>query len=147
MSLSSFLSLSLFFICIVTYRQASNLVSVLFVFQSIGGGGGVRERDSWFVWFVFLMSSSTTRLYRGRVPRLTSDILRAAIQRQSWETMTSISARHIILTPTQPVGSGRPQRNRTRNILTRSRALYRLSYAPRERQRERKIDTSTFVKV
>ena len=24
--------------------------------------------------------------------------------------MTSISARHIILTPTQPVGSGRPQR-------------------------------------
>ena len=30
--------------------------------------------------------------------------------RQSWETMTSISAGHIILTPTQPVGSGRPQR-------------------------------------
>ena len=30
--------------------------------------------------------------------------------RQSWETMTSVSAGHIILTPTQPVGSGRPQR-------------------------------------
>ena len=30
--------------------------------------------------------------------------------RQSWETMTSNSAGHIILTPTQPVGSGRPQR-------------------------------------
>ena len=30
--------------------------------------------------------------------------------RQSWETMTSVSARHIILTPTQPVGSGQPQR-------------------------------------
>ena len=30
--------------------------------------------------------------------------------RQSWETMTSASAGHIILTPTQPVGSGRPQR-------------------------------------
>ena len=30
--------------------------------------------------------------------------------RQSWETMTFISAGHIILTPTQPVGSGRPQR-------------------------------------
>ena len=30
--------------------------------------------------------------------------------RQSWETMSSISAGHIILTPTQPVGSGRPQR-------------------------------------
>ena len=29
--------------------------------------------------------------------------------RQSWETMTSNSAGHIILTPTQPVGSGRPQ--------------------------------------
>ena len=30
--------------------------------------------------------------------------------RQSWETMTCVSAGHIILTPTQPVGSGRPQR-------------------------------------
>ena len=30
--------------------------------------------------------------------------------RQSWETITSVSAGHIILTPTQPVGSGRPQR-------------------------------------
>ena len=28
---------------------------------------------------------------------------------QSWETMTSVSAGHIILTPTQAVGSGRPQ--------------------------------------
>ena len=27
---------------------------------------------------------------------------------QSWETMTSASAGHIILTPTQPVGSWRP---------------------------------------
>ena len=38
--------------------------------------------------------------------------------------MTSVSASHIILTPTQPVGSRRPQRD----LLTRSRALYRLSY-------------------
>ena len=30
--------------------------------------------------------------------------------RQSWETMTSVSAGHIILTPTQPVGSEWPQR-------------------------------------
>ena len=30
--------------------------------------------------------------------------------RQSWETITSVSAGHNILTPTQPVGSGRPQR-------------------------------------
>ena len=29
--------------------------------------------------------------------------------RKSWETMTSVSAGHIILTPTQPVGGGRPQ--------------------------------------
>ena len=28
---------------------------------------------------------------------------------QSWDTVTSVSAGHIILTPTQPVGSGRPQ--------------------------------------
>ena len=61
--------------------------------------------------------------------------------RQSWETMTSVSAGHIILTPTQPVGSGRPQRggggDRTRDLLTRSRALYRLSYrAPQENFRE-----------
>ena len=48
--------------------------------------------------------------------------------------MTSVSAGHIILTPTQPVGSecGRPRGDRTRDLLTRSRALYRLSYrAPR----------------
>ena len=30
--------------------------------------------------------------------------------RQSWETMTSVSAGHIKLTLTQPVGSGPPQR-------------------------------------
>ena len=30
--------------------------------------------------------------------------------KQSGETMTSVSACHIILTPTVPVGSGRPQR-------------------------------------
>ena len=30
--------------------------------------------------------------------------------RQSWDTMNSVSAGHIILTPTQPVWSGWPQR-------------------------------------
>ena len=30
--------------------------------------------------------------------------------KQSWETKTSVSAGHIILTPIQPVGRGRPQR-------------------------------------
>ena len=55
----------------------------------------------------FLTSSSTTRLYRGRAPR--QSVLQFYVlphMRQSWETMTSVSAGHIILTPTQPVRSG-----------------------------------------
>ena len=48
-------------------------------------------------------------------------ILHAATQRQSGETMTSVSAGHIILTPCQPVESGRE--DRTHNLLTRSRTL------------------------
>ena len=64
------------------------------------------------VWLVgFLTSSSTTRLYRGRAPR--QSVWQFNVlphMRQSWETMTSVSAGHIILTSTQPVGSGRPQR-------------------------------------
>ena len=64
------------------------------------------------VWLVgFLTSSSTTRLYRGRAPRQSVwQFYVLPHMRQSWETMTSISAGHIILTPTQPVGSKRPQR-------------------------------------
>ena len=63
----------------------------------------------------FLTPSSTTRLYRRRVPRLTSDKFYVLPHmRQSWETMTSVSAGYIILTPTQPVGSGRPQRESNR---------------------------------
>ena len=50
-----------------------------------------------FCLFGLLTSSSTTRLYRGRASG------------QSRETMTSVSGGHIILTPTQPVGGGRPQ--------------------------------------
>ena len=61
--------------------------------------------------FGFLTSSSTTRLYTGLVPRLKSDNFTCChTTRQSGETMTSVSAGHIILTPTQPVGSGRPHR-------------------------------------
>ena len=85
------------------------------------------------VWLVgFLTSSSTTGLYRGRAPRQSVwQIYVLPHMRQSWEIMTSVSAGHIILTPTQPVGSGRPQhRNQTRDLLTRSRAFYRLSYRP-----------------
>ena len=64
------------------------------------------------VWLVgFLTSSSTTRLYRGRAPRQSVwQFYVLPHMRQSWETMTSVSAGHIILTSTQPVGSGRPQR-------------------------------------
>ena len=60
--------------------------------------------------FDFLTSSLTTRLYRGRVPRLTSDNCTCCHTRDCGETMTSVSAGHIILTPTQQVGSGRSQR-------------------------------------
>ena len=52
----------------------------------------------------FLMSLSATWVYRRWVTRLTSDDFTCC------HTMTSVSAGHIILTPTQPVGSGRPQR-------------------------------------
>ena len=44
--------------------------------------------------------------------------------------MTSVSAGHIILTPIQPVGSERPQRESNPGPFTRSRAVYRLSYCP-----------------
>ena len=59
----------------------------------------------------FLAFSSTIRLYRGRAPRQSVwQFYMLPHMRQSWETMTSVSAGHIIMTPTQPVGSGRPQR-------------------------------------
>ena len=56
-------------------------------------------------------SSSTTSLYRGRAPRQSVwQFYLLPHMIQSWETMTSVSAGHIILTPIQPLGSGRPQR-------------------------------------
>ena len=63
-------------------------------------------------WLVgFLTSSSTTTLYRGRAPRQSVwQFYVLPHKRQSWETMTSVSAGHIILTLTQPVGSGRSLR-------------------------------------
>ena len=63
------------------------------------------------VWLVgFLTSSSTTRLYRGRASR--QSVWQFYVLphiRQSWETMTSVSAGHSILTPTQTVGVLRTQ--------------------------------------
>ena len=51
---------------------------------------------------------------------------------QSWETMTSISAGHIILTPTQPVGS--------RLSVERLREREIKREIERERLREREIE-------
>ena len=71
----------------------------------------------------------STRLYRTG-PK--TDVLHNVLPhtRPSGETMTSVSAGHIILTPFQPVGCGQPQRGRIRDLITRSHALYRLSYPP-----------------
>ena len=70
-----------------------------------------KNQSAVFVCLVFLTSSLTTRLYRGRAPgQSVWQFYVLSHMRQSRETMTSVSAVHIILTPTQPVGSGRPQR-------------------------------------
>ena len=76
-----------------------------------------RVSDSWDLFACllvclvgFLTSSSTTRLYRRRVPRLTSlNRTRCHTRDKGGEIMTSVSVDHFILTPTQPVGIGRPQ--------------------------------------
>ena len=61
--------------------------------------------------FGFLTSPSTTRLYRGRDPKQSVwQFYVLPHTRHSRETMTSVSAGQIILTPTQPVGRRRPQR-------------------------------------
>ena len=63
------------------------------------------------VGLLMLSSVSTTRLYRERVQRLSSGNFTCCHTRvESGETMTSVSAGHIILTPTQPVGSRWPKR-------------------------------------
>ena len=89
----------------------------------------------------FLTSSSTTRLYRGRAPRQSvSQFYVLPHMRQSWETMTSVSAGHIILTPTQPVGSWRPQRKSNSGPLDQeSRAL------PTELQRPLSLFQQTHI--
>ena len=52
--------------------------------------------------------------------------------------MTSVSAGHIIQTPTQPVGSGRPQRESNPGPPHQeSRALPQSYRAPRKREKER----------
>ena len=74
--------------------------------------------------FGFLPSSSITRLYRGRVPRLTFDNFTCCHTRVR-------AGRPWLLSPNQKGAAGH-SRDRARDLLTRSRALYRLSYrAPR----------------
>ena len=95
-----------------------------------GGGGGGGERNDGFGWLVgFLTSSSTTRLYPGRAPRQSVwQFYVLPHMRQSWETMTSVSAGHIILTPTQPVGSGRPLRESNPGLPHQESRALPLSY-------------------
>ena len=79
-----------------------NLLSLVIDYQD--------EERQFVCLFGFLTSSSTTRLYSGRAPRQSFwQFYVLPHTRQSWETMTSVSAGHVILTPTQPVGSGQPQ--------------------------------------
>ena len=61
---------------------------------------------------------------RDRSQDLRNDNFTCCDTRDSGDTMTSVSAGHIILTPIQPVESG----NQTQDFLTKSDALYRLSY-------------------
>ena len=64
-----------------------------------------RERDKLRL-FSYLTLSLATKLSHGRTPCLTTDNFTAAIQRQNQEAMTSVSAGHILLPQSQPVGSG-----------------------------------------
>ena len=65
----------------------------------------LRVRGCWLVGF--LTSSSTTRLYRGRAPRQSVNFTCCHTWDRAGRPCLSC---HIILTPTQPVGSERPQR-------------------------------------
>ena len=98
----------------------------------MGDRGGQRQIG-------FLTPSSTTRLYRGRAPRQSVwQFYVLPHMRQSWETMTFVSAGHIILTPTQPVGSGWPQRDSNPGPPHQeSRALPTELTRPRQRQKQR----------
>ena len=58
-----------------------------------------------FVWILNILVSNKAISWTG--PKT---VLRAATQRQSGVKMNSVSACHIMLTPTQPVGSRLPQR-------------------------------------
>ena len=69
----------------------------------------------------FLTSSSTTRLYRGRVPKLTSDNCTCC------HTETERGYQDFCLSRSHYTDTGHSG-NRTKDLLTRSRTLYRLSH-------------------
>ena len=78
------------------YQLNRNCVSFLLI-----------KLEGWLVvWLVGFLTSSSRLSPRQSVWQF--NVL--PHMRHSWETMTSVSAGHIILTPTQPVGSGRPER-------------------------------------
>ena len=95
--------------------------------RHLPSSGQVFFADSCIIWYLELILSFCTgavgwfisyrsrqqlesRLYRGRVPRLKSDKFTCCHTRDRGETMISVLAVHIILTPTQPVGSEQQQR-------------------------------------
>ena len=84
-----------------------------------------------FVLF-FLTSSSTTRLHRGRAPRQRLTILRSAThETEVGDHDFCLSRSHYADTDTTS-RAGDHSGNRTRDLFTRSRALYRLrSFEPR----------------
>ena len=77
------------------------------------------------------MSSSVTRLYRKRVPRLTSDNFTCCHTRdregRPWLLSQPV---RLYWHSTNLSGTGGHSWNRTHDLLTRSRTLYWLSYPP-----------------
>ena len=70
-----------------------------------------RQRGISSGWYILKNNETDEEVVEGLVPRLTSDKFYVLPHtRQGGKTMTSASAGHIILTTTQPVGIGRPQR-------------------------------------
>ena len=106
----------------------------------IGSGADFNEYEKEFVrFFGFLPSSSTTRLYHGRAPRLTSDNFKGSKTRVRSGRPCLLS-----LTPTLPVASGQPQRgSNQRPPHQESHALPtelpRATIRERQRQTVRKV--------
>ena len=84
--------------------------------------------SSYFVCFVSWRPRHRLGYLAGRSYDWYLEISRAATQRQSGEIMTSVSACHIVPTQTQTVGCGTWSKDRTHDLLNRSRLLYRLSF-------------------